>query len=74
LFEYELKGESGAARAGRLTLPHGTVETPAFMPVGTMATVKTATPDELVDLGAEIILSNTYHLYLRPIPPARPTR
>jgi queuine tRNA-ribosyltransferase len=66
LFEYELKGESGAARAGRLTLPHGTVETPAFMPVGTMATVKTATPDELVDLGAEIILSNTYHLYLRP--------
>jgi queuine tRNA-ribosyltransferase len=66
VFEYEVLAEAGAARAGRLTLPHGVVQTPAFMPVGTMATVKTATPDELVGLGAEIILSNTYHLYLRP--------
>jgi queuine tRNA-ribosyltransferase len=66
VFEYEVLAEAGAARAGRLTLPHGVVQTPAFMPVGTMATVKTATPDELVSLGAEIILSNTYHLYLRP--------
>jgi queuine tRNA-ribosyltransferase len=66
VFEYNVVREAGAARAGRLTLPHGIVQTPAFMPVGTMATVKTATPDELVAIGAEIILSNTYHLYLRP--------
>ncbi len=54
------------ARLGRLTTPHGVVETPVFMPVGTQATVKTMTPEEVADLGAEIILSNTYHLYLRP--------
>jgi hypothetical protein len=58
--------EDGAARAGRYTLPHGVVETPAFMPVGTQATVKTVSHDELRDLGAQIMLSNTYHLYLRP--------
>jgi queuine tRNA-ribosyltransferase len=49
-----------------LTLAHGIVETPAFMPVGTAATVKTLTPDELVTLGAQIVLANTYHLWLRP--------
>jgi queuine tRNA-ribosyltransferase len=54
------------ARAGRLTLGHGVVETPQFMPVGTNATVKAASPDDLRDAGASIILSNTYHLYLRP--------
>jgi queuine tRNA-ribosyltransferase len=54
------------ARAGRLTLPHGVVETPQFMPVGTNATVKALHPDDLVEAGATIILSNTYHLYLRP--------
>lgn len=54
------------ARAGLLKLKHGVVETPIFMPVGTRATVKTMTPDELKDLGAQIILSNTYHLHLRP--------
>lgn len=54
------------ARLGRLTTPHGTIETPVFMPVGTQATVKTMTPEEVDGLGAEIILSNTYHLYLRP--------
>ncbi|GAB6064202.1 tRNA guanosine(34) transglycosylase Tgt [Deferrisoma palaeochoriense] len=54
------------ARRGRLHLAHGTVETPAFMPVGTQATVKAMTPEELEALGAEIILGNTYHLYLRP--------
>ncbi len=54
------------ARAGRLTLTHGVVETPMFMPVGTNATVKALTPDDLRDAGASIILSNTYHLYLRP--------
>ena len=57
---------STRARLGRLTLPHGSVETPQFMPVGTNATVKALTPDDLRDAGASIILSNTYHLYLRP--------
>lgn len=54
------------ARLGRVHTPHGTIETPVFMPVGTQATVKSMTPEELKELGAEIILSNTYHLYLRP--------
>ena len=54
------------ARLGRLTLPHGVVETPQFMPVGTNATVKALSPDDLRDAGASIILANTYHLYLRP--------
>jgi queuine tRNA-ribosyltransferase len=58
--------DDGAARRGRLTLPHGIVETPAFMPVGTYGAVKTVTPDELTGLGAEIILGNTFHLWLRP--------
>ncbi|HYF95072.1 MAG TPA: tRNA guanosine(34) transglycosylase Tgt [Symbiobacteriaceae bacterium] len=57
---------SSRARRGRLHTPHGTVETPVFMPVGTQATVKTLNPEEVRDLGAQIILSNTYHLYLRP--------
>ena len=57
---------STRARNGLLTLPHGQVETPQFMPVGTNATVKALTPDDLRDAGASIILSNTYHLYLRP--------
>jgi queuine tRNA-ribosyltransferase len=56
----------GNARRGRLHLPHGTVETPAFMPVGTRAAVKGVTVDQLHALGAEILLANTYHLYLRP--------
>ncbi|HEY0022429.1 MAG TPA: tRNA guanosine(34) transglycosylase Tgt [Longimicrobium sp.] len=56
----------GAARTGTLTLPHGQVQTPVFMPVGTQATVKTLTPAEVSGLGAHIILGNTYHLYLRP--------
>lgn len=54
------------ARAGILHTPHGDIKTPVFMPVGTQATVKTMTPEELLDLGAAIILCNTYHLYLRP--------
>ena len=57
---------STRARLGRLELPHGTVETPTFMPVGTNATVKALHPDDLDDAGAAIILANTYHLYLRP--------
>jgi queuine tRNA-ribosyltransferase len=66
MFEFEIEATQGAARAGRLRLPHGMVETPAFMPVGTQATVKTVSHDELKQLGAQIMLSNTYHLYLRP--------
>lgn len=54
------------ARLGRLTLPHGVVETPQFMPVGTNATVKALSPDDIAQVGASIILANTYHLYLRP--------
>jgi queuine tRNA-ribosyltransferase len=57
---------STRARLGRLTLPHGVVETPQFMPVGTNATVKALSPDDLREAGATIILGNTYHLYLRP--------
>lgn len=57
--------ETGA-RLGRLTTPHGVVDTPCFMPVGTRATVRAMTPEEVYDLGARIILGNTYHLYLRP--------
>ncbi|MCI8646956.1 MAG: tRNA guanosine(34) transglycosylase Tgt [Firmicutes bacterium] len=65
---YELikKDKETKARRGRLTTPHGTIETPVFMPVGTAATVKAMRPEEVKELGAEIILSNTYHLYLRP--------
>jgi queuine tRNA-ribosyltransferase len=65
---YQLKhqcGQSGA-RYGLVTTPHGSFETPAFMPVGTRATVKTMTPEELKSIGAEIILGNTYHLWMRP--------
>ena len=54
------------ARAGRLYTPHGVFDTPIFMPVGTQATVKTMSPRELEEMGAGIILSNTYHLFLRP--------
>ena len=54
------------ARRGRLTTPHAVVETPIFMPVGTQATVKTLSPEELQEIGAQIVLSNTYHLHLRP--------
>lgn len=61
-----LLATAGAARRGRLTLTHGVVETPAFMPVGTAATVKALTPVDLVDAGAQIVLANTYHLWVRP--------
>jgi queuine tRNA-ribosyltransferase len=64
----ELLTTDGAARLGRLTLTHGVVETPAFMPVGTYGTVKAMTPEELEGLGAHIVLGNTFHLMLRPGP------
>ena len=66
-FSFEIaKTDPSDARRGRLTTPHGTVETPFFMPVGTQATVKGLTQEALEELGTEIILANTYHLYLRP--------
>ena len=64
--KYQLLATDGAARRGRLTLAHGTVETPVFMPVGTYGAVKSVDPDELTALGAQIILGNTFHLWLRP--------
>jgi len=63
---FELLGQDGAARRGRLQLAHGAVDTPAFMPVGTYGTVKAMTPRELEELGAQIVLGNTFHLWLRP--------
>jgi queuine tRNA-ribosyltransferase len=66
LGDFTVRARSGAARRGTLTLAHGVVETPSFMPVGTAATVKTLTPHDLVELGAQIVLANTYHLWLRP--------
>jgi queuine tRNA-ribosyltransferase len=65
-FRFQIEVRSGRARAGHLSTPHGDVETPAFMPVGTQAVVKATTCRDLVELGAEIILANTYHLMLRP--------
>ena len=63
---FKLEATNGAARAGRITTPHGEIETPVFMPVGTLASVKGVPQDVLEELGARIILGNTYHLYLRP--------
>src|SRR2546422_8884862 len=63
---FQIEARSGAARAGRLITPHGEVQTPVFMPVGTLGTVKSVPQEILEELGVEILLSNTYHLYLRP--------
>lgn len=63
---FTLKHKEGFARAGTIHTPHGEVQTPAFIPVGTQATVKTVTPQELVDTGSQAVLANTYHLYLSP--------
>jgi queuine tRNA-ribosyltransferase len=65
-FGFELIGTDGTARRGRVTTAHGTIETPAFMPVGTAGTVKGLTPEAVAETGAEILLGNTYHLMLRP--------
>lgn len=65
-FELIKECKQSGARLGRLHTPHGVIETPIFMPVGTQATVKAMTPEELKEMEAQIILSNTYHLYLRP--------
>ncbi len=66
MFRFELKAVDGRARRGRLFTPHGVVETPVFMPVGTQGTVKAMTHELLLKIGVEMILGNTYHLYLRP--------
>ena len=65
-FEFELLGTDGAARIGRFHTPHGPIPTPIFAPVGTAATVKAIRPRDLHELGSDLVLSNTYHLYLRP--------
>ena len=65
-FSFSLKSTQGKARLGELVTPHGRVATPAFMPVATQATVKTLTPEEVLELGTEMLLCNAYHLYLRP--------
>ncbi|MCP4359615.1 MAG: tRNA-guanine transglycosylase, partial [Chloroflexi bacterium] len=67
-FEFEILAEGGttAGRNGRFHTPHGPIETPVFAPVGTQATVKACRPSDLQEIGVSLILSNTYHLYLRP--------
>ena len=65
-FTYTLEAQDGRARAGTFSTPHGPIHMPAFAPVGTLANVKTLEPRDLTELGAELILANTYHLYLRP--------
>lgn len=65
-FELLKEDSQTGARLGRLHTPHGSIDTPVFMPVGTLATVKTMSPEELNEIGARILLSNTYHLWLRP--------
>lgn len=66
VFNFQVTARQGKARAGIFTTPHGVVETPVFMPVGTQATVKSLTPAQLEDMGVQVLLSNAYHLYLRP--------
>jgi queuine tRNA-ribosyltransferase len=65
-FSFQIEAHQGRARAGKFSTPHGVLRTPLFAPVGTQATVKALSPANLVDLGASLILANTYHLYLRP--------
>jgi queuine tRNA-ribosyltransferase len=66
MFEFEVTAKAGNARAGIFSTPHGELLTPVFAPVGTQATVKTLTPAQIEELGASLVLANTYHLYLRP--------
>ena len=66
MFEYNLLAKEGRARAGVFNTPHGALETPVFAPVGTQATVKLLTPEQIKGVDASLVLSNTYHLYLRP--------
>jgi queuine tRNA-ribosyltransferase len=66
MFEFTVTAQNNRARIGTFTTPHGTLQTPVFAPVGTQATVKALTPAQVAELGATLVLSNTYHLYLRP--------
>src|SRR5688572_23916576 len=66
MFEFHVEATAGTSRAGRFVTPHGVVQTPTFMPVGTAGTVKTLTMEEVGGVGARMVLANTYHLYLRP--------
>ena len=66
MIQFEVEANCGNSRAGTLETPHGKIHTPIFMPVGTLGTVKGMTPEEVHEIGAEIILGNTYHLHLRP--------
>ena len=66
MMKFEVFKTNDKARRGQLTFERGTIETPAFMPVGTYGTVKAITPENLLDTGAEIVLGNTFHLMLRP--------
>ena len=66
MFEFTLTAQNDRARTGTFTTPHGVLQTPVFAPVGTQATVKALTPAQVADIGASLVLSNTYHLYLRP--------
>ena len=66
MFEYKITSQNNRARTGTFSTPHGDLITPVFAPVGTQATVKTLTPEHLKDINASLVLSNTYHLYLRP--------
>ena len=65
-YHFEIAGVDGDARTGAISTPRGTIRTPAFMPVGTAATVKAMHPERVRDLGADVVLANTYHLMLRP--------
>jgi queuine tRNA-ribosyltransferase len=66
MFEFSITAKNNRARTGIFATPHGDLLTPVFAPVGTQATVKTLTPEHLKDINATLVLSNTYHLYLRP--------
>ena len=66
MFKFEIVATDKRARVGKLITPHGVVNTPVFLPVGTQASVKSLTSQDLKDIGEEMILTNTYHLYLRP--------
>src|SRR5689334_4218298 len=68
MFKLTISARCGKARRGELTTPHGTVQTPVFMPVGTAGSIKGVTPDQARAAGAQMILANTYHLLLRPGP------
>ena len=66
MFSFQITSKNNRARTGIFTTPHGDLITPVFAPVGTQATVKTLTPEHLKEIQASLVLSNTYHLYLRP--------